>query len=404
MQQKISVVGGTYVESCDFPYWYEIYGSGGRAVGVFLELGVEVDFYSYLSTSSRLIIESRKSAYSSKLNIYATPISQPITFGYPYPLGCPTISNFSISIETIQVKQPNANFLVFGMLESDAIIHGNKVVYDPQNPVSPKSYTDNGSSAKQLALILNLFEAKKLVQSDVSDKGIEAIGMALLNQADVVVIKMGAEGAAVFDKISKKVACIPCYSTNRVWKIGTGDVFSASFAYAWIIKEMDPVQSAQFAAKATAYYANTKTFLNEVNLNNLNYPKVLKQKDKLVYLAGPFFNPQQLWLINECRRNLHEFGFKVFSPYHDVGPGPADQVVSKDLAGIDDCDIMFALLDDMDPGTLFEIGYAKAKGKTVVIYISNHNEEYLKMMQGTDCLIFNELTSAIYNAYWAVNQ
>lgn len=404
MQQKISVVGGTYVESCIFPYWYETYGSGGRAVSAFLELGVEVDFYSYLSADSRAVIEARKHAYSDKLNIHAISIDKPIIFEYLYPLGHPAVSSSPIGVNPIEIKEPNTNFLVFGMLESDAIIHGNKVVYDPQNPASPKSYTDNGSSAKQLALILNLFEAKKLVQSDVSDKGIEAIGMTLLNQADVVVIKMGAEGAAVFDKISKKVACIPCYSTNRVWKIGTGDVFSASFAYAWIIKEMNPVQSAQFAAKATAYYASKKTFLNEVNLNNLNYPKVLKQKDKLVYLAGPFFNPQQLWLINECRRNLHEFGFKVFSPYHDVGPGPADQVASKDLAGIDDCDIMFALLDDMDPGTLFEIGYAKAKGKTVVIYISNHNEEHLKMMQGTDCLIFNELTSAIYNAYWAVNQ
>lgn len=404
MQQKISVVGGTYVESCVFPYWYEIYGSGGRAVSALLELGIEVDFYSYLSTDSSAIMETRKHAYSGKLNIHATSIDTSIIFEYLYPLGYPAVSNSLIGINPIQIKEPNTNFLVFGILESNAIIHGNKVVYDPQNPASPKSYTDNGSSAKQLALILNLFEAKKLVKSDVSDESIEKIGITLLNQADVVVIKMGSEGATVFDKKSQKVEYIPCYCTNKVWKIGTGDVFSASFAYAWIVKEMNPVQSAQFAAKATAYYADTKSFLGKDGFNNLNYPTIVSQGIKSVYLAGPFFNLQQLWLINECRRNLYEFGFEVFSPYHDVGPGLADQVVSKDLAGINDCDIMFALLDDMDPGTIFEIGYAKAKGKTVIIYTSNPNEEHLKMMQGSHCLIFNDLTSAIYNAYWAANK
>ena len=402
-RQAICVVGGTYIESCALPYWYETYGSGGRAVSALLSLGCHVDFHTYLNNETQAVINARSIAYKNKLNINAKFIEHSVAFDYLYPLGHPTVSGILNNLEPITINDTTTNFLIFGMLEANAIIHGNRVVYDPQHPDAPQLFTENGSTAEQLAIVLNSFEAQRLLPTDTSAQGIDALGYNLLQHAEVVIIKLGAEGVAIFDKSLDEPHYIPCYHTATVWKIGTGDVFSASFAYAWLIKELNAVQAAQFAAKATAYYAQTQGFASESLVNNLSYPTVSLQLPKTIYLAGPFFNLSQLWLINECRRNLYEFGFSVFSPYHDIGMGSAEQVVSKDLAAIERCDLLFALLDDMDPGTLFEIGYAKAKGKIVIIYTSQTNDEALKMMRGSQCLIFDDLTTAIYHACWKTN-
>jgi nucleoside 2-deoxyribosyltransferase len=119
-----------------------------------------------------------------------------------------------------------------------------------------------------------------------------------------------------------------------------------------------------------------------------------------VYLAGPFFTLAQLWLIEQARNDLRAAGLRVFSPYHDVGVGAAQDVVSADLQGVAECDLVFAIGDGMDPGTVFEIGYARAMGKPVVVYCETGPGESLKMMQGTDCLIEADYVSAVYRTLW----
>ena len=88
------------------------------------------------------------------------------------------------------------------------------------------------------------------------------------------------------------------------------------------------------------------------------------------------------------------------SPYHDVGIGsPQDVVGATSVASLNP-DIVFAIVDGMDPGTVFEIGYARAAGKPVVVYCENASGENHKMMQGTDCLIEADYVSAVYRTFW----
>ena len=42
----------------------------------------------------------------------------------------------------------------------------------------------------------------------------------------------------------------------------------------------------------------------------------------------------------------------VFSPVHDVGPGPASEVAPVDIEQLRECDVVFAILDGLDSGTL----------------------------------------------------
>ena len=106
-------------------------------------------------------------------------------------------------------------------------------------------------------------------------------------------------------------------------------------------------------------------------------------------------------MVNEVRTILHKFGAKVFSPLHDVGHGSASEVAPADIEVLNSSSAVLALIDGLDSGTLFEIGYARAKDIPVVAFVQNECDSDLKMLEGTHCTIINDLVSAIYNTIWA---
>ena len=61
---------------------------------------------------------------------------------------------------------------------------------------------------------------------------------------------------------------------------------------------------------------------------------------------------------------------------------------------------MFAITDGLDAGTVYEIGYARAKGKPVVVYCENETVNDKKMMQGSGCRLCNDFVSAVYETLW----
>jgi nucleoside 2-deoxyribosyltransferase len=121
----------------------------------------------------------------------------------------------------------------------------------------------------------------------------------------------------------------------------------------------------------------------------------LKADRDRVYLAGPFFTIAQLWLIEEARRCLTDAGMKVFSPFHEIGPGPAEEIGPADIAALNECDAVFAVLDGLDSGTIFEVGYARALDKPVVGFAQTVTEEDLKMIVGSGCTVIPDFVTAI---------
>jgi nucleoside 2-deoxyribosyltransferase len=119
-----------------------------------------------------------------------------------------------------------------------------------------------------------------------------------------------------------------------------------------------------------------------------------------IYLAGPFFNIAQKWLVEESRAALMGMGLKVFSPLHDVGLGTAREVAPRDIAALKVSRVVLALVDGIDPGTIFEIGYARSLGKPVVVLAESTADEPLKMLVGTECDIVADFVSAVYRAAW----
>lgn len=93
-----------------------------------------------------------------------------------------------------------------------------------------------------------------------------------------------------------------------------------------------------------------------------------------VYLAGPFFNEEQVERINYLEDTLEKGFFDVFSPRQasHIKPGCSKEDMIKTFEGnttnIDKADFVLAVLDGKDTGTMFECGYAYAKNIPVLYF------------------------------------
>lgn len=398
----IAVVGGVYEEYCLRPAWHEVYGSAGRAASAIASScgGSAVQLHCYLDEHADEIIASRCAMEGSSL--VATRVPKICRFRYIHGLARPDIDKPSISYKSLNVQAPNV--LRFGMLEGDSIVNGDWVVYDPQSARKPAPFHANGSVANKLAVVVNEHEASIMTGLRGASGSDLAREVQRLNDAHVVVLKRGPLGALVLDDSHE--SSVPAFATRYVWKLGSGDIFSGHFAARWALERRSAAESAELASKATALYCLTGGFPRDDAIEGIDAPPVFASQRfqqgyvPSVYLAGPFFTLAQLWMVEQARTNLQHFGLRVFSPYHDVGYGSAMDVVEQDLEALGKADIVFAIADGLDSGTVYEIGYARARDIPVVVYSENEGSEDLKMMEGSGCAICDDYVSAIYQALW----
>lgn len=396
----LNIIGGTYVENCIDPSYKELYGSGVRAAAALSNKGFDINLYSTISKNFKELAELKSRTFGYKCNY--TNIEETIEFDYFHPLSTPSITNYDYKSPILKIElSKNGDFLYYGMLEAQFIFQGNYVVYDPQNY---KSFKSTGSTANHLAIILNKKEALHFSKS--KSDNLLTIGNEILaaENAEVVIIKNGVKGAYVVDKDG--MFEIPIFYTTNVWPIGSGDIFTATYAWQWIIEKKSPRYSAYFASRMTAFFCQTMQLPIYESSEKLLPREIIKIKNK-VYLAGPFFTVAEKWLINEIREILIDFGNNVFSPFHDVGILLKEKIYTEsiniakqDLDAIIKCDTILAIMSGLDAGTMFEIGFAKAIKKRVIIFAQNVDENDLVMLIGSECEITKDLSTAIYMASW----
>lgn len=389
----ITIAGGVYLERCLTPSRSALLGSGGRAAAALSSLSDRVILHSFHPAERILDAQYALGAYGVETLFHASPAV--VRFEYLHPMSSPRISPVPLPVAgTVNVE--GEVVLRFGCLEGDFRISGRRAVFDPQSGSAPASFSSNGSKAETLALVLNRGEATLLSGED--DPTRAAAALAQSDGADVIVIKMGAAGALVVD--AGRQQQVPAYRSNAVDKIGSGDVFSAAFAHFWGERGQDAAVAADLASRYTAGYVEDRLLPLPAAASEKSPIKPPTKRPK-VYLGGPFFTTSQLWMIEEARSGLLSLGADVFSPMHDVGFGPDDIVARKDLAGLDACDVMLALLSDPDPGTLFEVGHARATGKPVVALVECPRKQDPTMLVGTNCEVVDDLATALYRVVWA---
>lgn len=392
------ILGGTYKEINEFAESVVIFGSGVRAVDTILELDkdINIDFYTCCQTYA--INLQVRYASNSNLQLHITD-SEDVIFHYIHPFNLSGINprpDYFIRDRKV-LKVEGDDILVFGMIEAEFCIKANRAVYDPQNSVRPVLFSTTGSQVENLAYVLNVHEAKVLTGLDEIDE--QAKFLFERENCRCVVIKNGAMGAYVYDSNAETRYNIPVYITPKVSCIGSGDVFSASFSYFWF-KGHSVEEAASLASKSVACYAATGTTDKlRQELEWFSYPELIPKRKGQIYLAGPFFSFSQRWLVCEFYKALSQENVRVFSPLHDVGIG-GTETVEPDIAGLECSDVILAIADGLDAGTMFEVGYAIKKGIPVVVFNSCEHCNDLQMLSGTGCEIVNDFATAVYKTIW----
>ncbi|WP_311272293.1 MULTISPECIES: PfkB family carbohydrate kinase [unclassified Rhizobium] len=390
----IDIVGGIYREECAFPYWDQLYGSAGRAASALTGHVSSINLHSALATEG--LVTANAIFASEGINLRITPRKQSIGFEYLHCLSVPKIKP-GWNVEQVSMPSVSGDVIIkFGMLESDPVVSGGHVVYDPQSPSNPVPFSTSGSAAKHLAIIANRGEILALAKTLSVDTAVSTLFKA--EKAEVIVVKDGINGASVYEASGSNY--VPAYVTQNVFTIGSGDVFVAAFALAWAINGASPAQAAEYASRSTADYVETR-MLPIVPLGaEPTARRPVAKAGGHIYLAGPFREVGQRMMVDDAREQLQRLGMSVFSPIHDIGPGTADIVVKQDLAAIVQCDAVFAILNGSSPGTVFEVGYARALGKPVFCVAQNMRDVDLKLPKGSGAHLHQDYVSALFQIAW----
>jgi nucleoside 2-deoxyribosyltransferase len=369
MTASIVVVGGSYAEDCSFPRSIIYRGSGMRAACILAGLGNSTTLHTV--TGPALASDFEDIAKRKGIALEATSGPADIWFRYRHPLAKPDVYPATVASVNDRNDVLAAHALVFGMMEGRPKVTAKRVVYDPQDGFRAQHFRDNGSFAEELVIVASWSE----VATATSQKWIRA------------------------------------FPSERVWKIGSGDVFSAAFAHAWLHDELAVLEAAWFASRTVAEYVGTRDekFTPETlrQIREDAKAAIVKTSDSAraipdatIYLAGPFFTTSEQWLVDEARFVLRDMGFKVFSPIHEVGEGPPNVVAPADLFALENSKLVFALLNGLDTGTIFEVGYACARGIPVVGLAESIEAKPLTMLVGSGCAVFNDFATSIYVACW----
>ncbi|WP_052947407.1 PfkB family carbohydrate kinase [Aneurinibacillus tyrosinisolvens] len=192
-----------------------------------------------------------------------------------------------------------------------------------------------------------------------------------------IVVKDGVNGSFIYTDEDKLIDVLS-YEAAPICPVGAGDCFNVVYL-SELMNGADIQTSLDMAsyvsAKIIEHEFPAPSFLErDKNIQEWKSGQ-RKRKDRLsprIYLAAPFFSDSELHWVEFICAQLEQEQFQVFSPSRDAGiineytsMGERKEVFLRDISEIENCDIVVALTDNDDQGTLWEIGYAYALGKPV---------------------------------------
>ena len=126
------------------------------------------------------------------------------------------------------------------------------------------------------------------------------------------------------------------------------------------------------------------------------------------YLAGPWFNEEQMARLEMVKKMITASGLKVFSPKDESmfkqGDNPK-QILDLNVKAIKDCDCIVVITDGKDTGTIWEAGYAYAIGRPILyVWLSHQSWQKFNLMLGASgAVVMNETELAqqltFFNSY-----
>ncbi len=376
----MQIAGGLYQESCEVTHWDALFGSGGRAAAVVASLAGKSTLHTYAAPSNCGL--STFEDMGVCVVAYSAPTT--IAFAYFHPLSQPHIQPLTIKRQApIQVS--GEVVLRFGLLEGDAVVSATRAIYDPQTHKQSNPFHTNGSRAQHLALVLNESELEAL--AGTHELSSAAATLMREQGATVVVVKRGLRGAMVFERGTAPMI-VPAYHSERVFKIGTGDVFSAAFAFHWGEEARPASEAADLASRTVAAYCAKPGFPLQPELSECARP-LPTSSPGVVLLEGQLDTLGQRYTLEEARFCLTQLGVPVACPaleQHNTTDSPSAILVVADGLGT----ALPQLIEKLISAAIPVIVLAESKAETVPRVVANGG------LTTTD-----DFATALYLAGWA---
>ncbi len=218
---------------------------------------------------------------------------------------------------------------------------------------------------------------------------------------EVFLLKENRGGSRLFDLRKGTVLEIPATLGRTINSVGVGDVYSSVMV---AHSQKGWVEAAWRGCQAATIYSQS-TFPDDIKrevqrgfrlpLNTLqglggtSLPWHDRQKYS-IYLAGPDFSYVDKRELDRAVDSLTYHNFRVRRPIVENGElerpateGGLRRAYFLDCQLLRDCDVVFAIPLDRDPGTLVEIGMAIEMGKKIVTYDPRRENENTMVMVGS---------------------
>jgi hypothetical protein len=378
----MEIVGGTYRELCEIPHWDAEFGSGGRAAAALSKLSPNCVFHTYARDPHSIGLNFLRS-----LGVDVRPqiCNEGIAFAYFHPLSRPHIEPPVAQI----IQQPTiyvsaTTVLRFGFLEGEAIVNADRAIYDPQTSNHPQAYYANGSTANCLALVINESELRAITNIADCDRAAEQV--IHKQGVDVLVVKAGTRGALVYEASGSKFR-VPAYRSSRVFKIGTGDVFSAIFAHYWGEKHMPAHDAAIRASKGVSKYCSEGVLPIEA-FDADQFTPVGTVFQGAILLEGHGDTLGARYVMEEARFHLRAMGANV------VCPALEGKTSTQSIAAV------LIIADGYSGDSLLRADFP-SNGTPTVIYQEDKSICPQLMTNEPSHMICGEFVTAIYFSVWA---
>jgi len=133
------------------------------------------------------------------------------------------------------------------------------------------------------------------------------------------------------------------------------------------------------------------------------------RKNIKVYIAAPFFNADQIRVVKNIEQTLKN-EVKYYSPRSEgIIKNMSDEekkdrveyIYKTNVEGIENCTHVVAFIDNYDPGTVWEMGYATALGKKIVTYTDKSYRINVMLNESiyAHCLNLSEIIPAIIGEF-----
>ena len=105
-----------------------------------------------------------------------------------------------------------------------------------------------------------------------------------------------------------------------------------------------------------------------------------------VYIAAPFFNADQINVVEQIKFVLSQWGIEYYSPKDELLCKPdsskqeREKAFSSNLEAIEKSDYVIAVTDGKDMGTIFECGYAYSRDVPIVYVALTLGENPFNLM------------------------